>query len=305
MSPATNRTSHLALLCMAATMVIACAAPAAAQQRVVIGAFTSSQSCETYVLTSGSVAAAGSHTRVYGVGSRTSAAFAASWRQDLVRDCTDNFPGLRASITSALTASGRVEVVPRGTRGALVLNGRVSDVGTSSSSVSTQDMDHSGQDAGLTVDLSLQEPGGGTRFGASIAKRISLSGDFATEGFISSTSQSTTSAYNALQRELAMAVSRSVNFELDPLRVISVSGRRARVSYGAPLLTLGATVIVDGGVERGQIRCNVVSAGNGFADIEAEGGQNLEHILPGSRAQFAEPEDPASNGRRLERVNLP
>ncbi|MGV3579258.1 hypothetical protein [Brevundimonas sp.] len=290
---------------MVATLGLACAAPATAQQRVSIGNFTSAQSCETYVLTSGSVAASGSHTRVYGVGSHTSARYSASWRQDLVRDCTDNFPGLRAAITSALAASGRVEVVPRGTRGAIVLNGQVSDVGTSYSSVSTQDMDRSGNDAGLTVDLSLQEPGGSVRFGALIAKRVSMGSDFATEGFSSTASQSTTSVYNSLQRELALAVSRAVNFELDPLTVISVSGRRARVSYGAPLLTLGATVIVDGGVERGQIRCNVVSAGNGFADIEAEGGQSLENILPGSRAQFAEPEDPASNGRRLQRVNLP
>jgi hypothetical protein len=272
---------------------------------VAIGTFTSAQSCTTYVLTSGSVAAAGSHTRVYGAGSQTSAAFAAAWRQELVRDCVDNFPGLRTAITSALAASGGVEVVPRGTRGAIVLNGQVSDVGTSNSSVATEDMEQSSEEAGLTVDFSLQSPGGAVRFGDSIAKRVNSGSSLATEGFSSTSNQSGTSVYNNLQRELALAVSRSVNFELEPLRVVSVSGRRARVNYGAPLLTLGATVIVDGGVERGQIRCNVVSAGNGFADIEAEGGQSLESILPGSRAQFAEPEDPASNGRRLERVNLP
>lgn len=304
MSRTTGRNARIVLSSLSVGLVVAFAAPAIAQQRVAIGTFTSTRSCTTYVLTSGSVAAAGSHTRVYGVGSQTSAAFAAAWRQDLVRDCVDNFPGLRASITSALAAGG-VEVVPRGTRGAMVLNGRVSDVGTSSSSVATQDMDQSSDEAGLTVDVSLQTPGGSVRFGGSIAKRVNSGTSFSTEGFSSASDQSDTSVYNNLQRELALAVSRSVSFELDPLRVISVSGRRARVNYGAPLLTLGTTVIVDGGVERGQIRCNVVSAGNGFADIEAEGGQSLESILPGSRAQFAEPEDPASNGRRLERVNLP
>lgn len=305
MNPTTSRNGRIVLASLSTGIVVAFAAPAIAQQRVVIGDFTSSQSCTTYVLTSGSVSAAASHTRIYGVGSQTSAAFAAAWRQELVRDCVDDFPGLRASITSALGASGRVEVVPRGTRGAMVLNGRVSNVGTSNSSVMAEDLEQSSDEAGLTVDFSLQAPGGAVRFGNSVSKRVSSGSSFATEGFSSSSNQSDTSVYNNLQRELAFAVSRSVNFELDPLRVVSVSGRRARVSHGAPLLTLGGTVIVDGGVERGQIRCNVVSAGNGFADIEAEGGQSLESILPGSRAQFAEPEDSASNGRRLERVNLP
>lgn len=305
MNPAIDKGCRALLFGLVTALGVACASPGVAQQRVTLGAFTSTQSCETYVLTSGSVAASASHTRVYGVGSQTSSAYAASWRQELVRDCYDDFPGLRAAITSALAASGRLEVVSRGTRGAIVLNGQVSAVGTSQSSVTTQDMDRSGENAGLTVDFSLQDPGGGARFGGSIAKHVSLGGAFATDGFSSTTGQSTTSAYNALQRELAMAVSRAVNFELDPLRIVSVSGRRARVNHGAPLLTLGATVIVDGGVERGQIRCNVVSAGNGFADIEAEGGQSLEHILPGGLARFAETEDPASNGRRLERVNLP
>jgi hypothetical protein len=281
------------------------AAPAAAQQRVAIGDFTSTQSCNTYVLTSGAVAAQGSHTRVYGVGSRTSAAYAVAWRQELVRDCIDHFPGLRASIASALAASGRVAVVPRGTRGAIVLNGQVSDVGASSSTISTSDIDQSSDEAGLTVSFSLQEPSGGTRFGNSIEKRVGVGGSVATEGFSSTSSQSTASVYADLQRELAFAVSRSVNFELEPLRVIATSARRARVNYGTPLVTLGSTIIVDGGLERGQIRSNVVSAANGFADIEAEGGQSLADILPGSLVTFAEPEDPASNMRRIDRVPLP
>lgn len=305
MIKATFKKGPIILAGLSMGVVVAFAAPAMAQQRVVIGDFTSQRSCTTYVLNSGAVGAAASHTSVYGVGSQTSVGFAAAWRQDLVRDCVDNFSGLRASVTSALAASGRVEVVPRGTRGAMVLNGRVSDVGTSSSSVATQDMEQSSEEAGLTVDLSLQSPGGMVRFGNSVAKRVNSGGSFATDGFSSTSNQSDTSVYNNLQRELSLAVSRSVNFELDPLRVVSVAGRRARVNYGAPLLTLGATIIVDGGVERGQVRCNVVSVGNGFADIEAEGGQSLESVLPGGRARFAEPEDPASNGRRLERVNLP
>jgi hypothetical protein len=295
----------IALPALLIAMAMALAAPAAAQQQVAIGDFTSTQSCETYVLTSGAVAAQGSHTRVYGVGSHTSMGYAAVWRQQLVRDCVDNFPDLRASISSALAASGRVQVVPRGTRGAIVLNGQVSDVGTSSSAVSTRDMDQSSDEAGLTVSFSLQEPGGGTRFGDIIEKRFGFGNTVETEGFSSTSNQSTESVYANLQRELALAVSRSVNFEIDPLRVIATSGRRARVNYGAPLVTLGSTIIVDGGVERGQIRCNVVSAGNGFADIEAEGGQSLADILPGSLATFAEPEDPASNMRRIDRVPLP
>lgn len=305
MNPKIGRTGRTILAGLSAGVIVSCAVPAFAQQKVVVGDFRSGQSCTTYVLTSGSVRAGASQTRINGVGSHTSAAYAASWRQELVRDCVDDFPGLRASITSALAASGRVEVVPRGTRGALVLNGQVSSVGTSSSSIATQDLEQSADEAGLTVDFSLQAPGGAVRFGNSIAKSVRSGSSLATEGLASISSQSDTSVYNNLQRELALAVSRSVNFELEPLLVVSVSGRRARVNYGSPLLSLGGAVIVDGGVERGQIRCNVISAGHGFADIEAEGGQSLEGILPGSRAAFAEPEDPASRGRRLQRVVLP
>ncbi|NBB65738.1 hypothetical protein GVN18_41475, partial [Pseudomonas sp. ODNR1LW] len=114
MSAATGGNYQIVIGGLLAGIVVAVAAPAIAQQRVVIGDFTSAQSCTTYILTSGSIGAAASHTRVYGVGSKTSAAFAATWRQDLVRDCVDNFPGLRTSITSALAASGGVEVAPRG-----------------------------------------------------------------------------------------------------------------------------------------------------------------------------------------------
>ena len=292
----------------AAAALIVSATDASAQSgptRVAIGSFTSAQSCNTYILTSGAVGASASHTRVWGVGSSTSLAFAAAWRQELVRDCVDNFSQLRASVEAALGASGRVTVVPRGTPGAIVLAGRVSPVGTSSSSRQTAGESETVEDADVTVSFSLADGRGRSLFGNSVVKRVQRGSQYDGGSVQMSTSRSQSSAYAQLQRDLAFAVSRGVAFHFDPLRVVGVSGRRIRINYGSPLVPLGSTVILDGGLEGGQIRGNVVAAGGGYADVESEAGRDLSMVRIGSIATFAEPEDPASNMPRFERVDLP
>jgi len=289
--------------------------PAMAQDspvRVAIGNFASQQSCTLYAVTSGSEAlvydrrgAVAADAYGYAAASRATLAWARQWRTELVRDCVSHFPALRNSIVTALAASGRVTVVPAGTRGALVLNGRVSDVGVTNSSVSAGSFDRSANNATLTVEFSLAGPGGGTTFGASVIKSLTFADRLDAGGVSYSQSQSDGATYARLQRELSMAVSRAVAFHFSPLRVVANAGQRLRVNYGAPLVPLGSAVTVDAGPAVGMIRANVVAAGAGFADLESEGGADLSAVRLGSVATFSEPEDPASSGRVIPRTDLP
>lgn len=291
------------------------AAPAAAQDArllVSIGSFTSQQRCTLYAVTSGSEAmvadrsgAVAADAYGYAAASRTTVAWARAWRTDLVRDCVNNFQGLRNSLTATLAASGRVTVVPPGTRGALVLSGRVSDVGVASNQVSERGNNESIGDATLTVELSLASSGGAVRFGNSIVKTLTFDERYQSGDYNSSRTQSDSVTYSRLQRELALAVSRAVAFHLSPIRVVGNSGRRLRVNYGTPLLTIGSTVNVDGGLETGIIRGTVVAAGAGFAEVEAAAGRDLRNVRLGSTATFAEPEAPESRTPAFPNVELP
>lgn len=303
------------LLAPAAALLAFLPAPAAAQEppvRVAIGDFTSQQSCTLYAVTSGSEAMvsdrrAGVAADAYGyaAASRSTFAWARAWRTQLVRDCVSHFEGLRESLSAALAASGRVVVVPPGTRGALVLSGRVSDVGVASSQTIERGNSESLGEASLTVELSLGSASGRVRFGGAIVKTLTFDEQVQTGELSSSRTQSDSVTYARLQRELALAVSRAVAFHLSPIRVVANSGRRLRVNYGTPLLTIGGTLNFDGGVERGIIRGTIVAASAGFADVEAAGGGDLSRIEPGSIANFAEPEDPESRTPVFPSVELP
>jgi len=300
---------------LGAALLSLSATPSAAQEaplRVSVGGFTSQQRCTLYAVTSGSESmvadrrgAVAADAYGYAAASRSTVAWARAWRTDLIRDCVSNFANLRNSVTAALAASGRITVVPPGTRGALVLSGRVSDVGVASSQVSERGNDESIGDATLTVELSLASPGGGVRFGNSIVKSLTFNEQHQSGDYSASRTQSDSVTYSRLQRELAFAVSRAVAFHLSPIRVVGNSGRRLRVNYGAPLLTVGGTVNVDGGVETGIIRGTIVATGAGFADLEAAGGGDLTSVRVGSIATFAEPEDPASRTSVFPNVELP
>lgn len=291
------------------------AAPAAAQDgplRVSIGSFTSQQRCTLYAVTSGSEsmvadARAGVAANRYGYAAAASAtvAWARAWRTELVRDCVTNFQGLRNSITAALAASGRIVVVPPGTRGALVLSGRVSDVGVTGSQTSERGNAESVGEATLTVELSLAGRGGAVRFGGSIVKTLTFDERYEADDYSSRRTQNDSVTYSRLQRELSFAVSRAVTFHLSPIRVTANNGRRLRVNYGTPLLTIGASVTLDGGLDTGIVRGTVVAAGTGFAEVEAAGGRDLSDIRIGSLATFAEPEDPGANTPTFPNVELP
>ncbi len=301
---------------LGAAILSLAAAPAAAAEdapvRVSIGSFTSQQRCTLYAVTSGNEsisASAGSAVAADGYGvaaaSRASFAWARAWRTQLVRDCVTNFQGLRNSVTAALAASSRIVVVPAGARGALVLSGRVSDVGVASSQISERGNEESLGEATLTVELSLATPRGIVRFGNSIVKTLTFDAQYQSGEYRESRTQSDSVTYGRLQRELAFAVSRAVAFHVSPIRVIENNGRRLRVNYGTPLLNVGGSVSVDGGLDAGIIRGTVIAAGSGFADIEAAGGRDLSRVQLGSIATFAEPEDPAASTTAFPNVELP
>lgn len=300
---------------LGAALIALSATPAAAQDaplRVSIGNFTSQQRCTLYAVTSGSEAMvsdrrAGVAVDAYGyaAASRSTVAWARAWRTDLVRDCVTNFQGLRDSVATALAASGRFTVVPPGSRGALVLNGRVSDVGVVSDQTSERGNARSIDEASLTVELALAGPGGGIRFGGSIIKTLAFDEQVQSGSYSSSRSQSDSVTYANLQRELSLAVSRAVAFHIDPIRIVDMGGQRVRVNYGAPLLNVGSSISVDGGVAAGVIRGTVVATGAGFADVEFVGNRDLRSVRVGSVATFAEPEDPGSRTPIYPNVELP
>ena len=303
------------LLAPGAALLGLLASPAAAQDapvRVSVGSFTSQQRCTLYAVTSGSEAmvsdqrgAVAADAYGYAAASRSTIAWARAWRTQLVRDCVTNFEGLRNSITAALAASGRIVVVPAGTRGALVLSGHVSDVGVAGSASVERGNSESIGEATLTVELALAGRGGAVRFGNSIVKTLTFDEQVQAGDMSSSRTQSDGVTYARLQRELAFAVSRAVAFHLSPIRVVGNSGRRLRVNYGTPLLGVGGSVSVDGGLGTGLIRGTVVSAGTGFAEVEAAGGGDLSGVELGSIATFAEPEDPAARTTVFPNVELP
>jgi hypothetical protein len=74
------------------------------------------------------------------------------------------------------------------------------------------------------------------------------------------------------------------------------------LSYGNPLLPLGAQVSVAGRDGRPQ-RYRIVDATPGSADADPVG--DASPVAPGAIATIVEDDDPAANARRFRKVDLP
>lgn len=285
-------------------------APVAAQApvNVAVGTVASQRNCTTYQLQWGreSMTASSRRGAVIGAGgaayaARDAMAYRRAWGTDLVRDCVSNFPRLRASLRDALAASGQVRVGA----GGYTLSGELSSIGSANSTVDRPDMNDSRDDAVVNVRYSLQDRAGRSVFGGVLSKRVTLSAGLSSESGSFSSSEDTASGYGRLQSEVALAIARAVSFHFVPLRVVDVSGNRVRLNYGAPFLTLGATVLVP--TRRGMttIKALVVSAASGSALAEVDGSGAMDDVAIGAPAQFVEADDPAANSRRYDRVDLP
>jgi len=289
-----------ALLCLAALPATVRAQPRGGAPSISVGRISTERTCNLYEESAGRTAVAAS---AYGY------AASASWRTWLVRDCVDNFASLRTSLEAALAGSGKLSVRPSG--GAYVVTGRISDIGgeggapPASGPQRNSDYAISSSSMFVNMDVTVRDAAGRIVFGQLLTKKIETGSDISTGGFRTTTSSSGQGLYTKLQHEVALAVARQVSFRLVPLKVVGGDGRTIQLNYGSPLLTLGTMIQAtspDGGAVA---RYNVTSATGATATAELEGDGETARIIPGSTAVVLEPDDPASNGRRFKRVELP
>lgn len=291
------------------------AGPAAAQDRpatIAPGKFVSEKTCTTYELMWGRETLVAASDRA-AVATRNAAAyvgrdrlaFTRAWGTELVKDCVSDFPALRASMRDALAASGKLQVTQALGPGALVLTGRLSNVGYADSQITRADMSDSRNSVVASVQFALEDRAGRSVFGNVLTKRMVLSSGLETASGSFQSNETGRTTYTQLQREVALAVARAVSFHLAPLTVVDATDRRVKLNYGAAYLPLGATVLVP--AERGMrmVKAVIVSADNDTALAEADGGGSFAGVVVGSKARFVEADDPAANAPRWDRVELP
>ena len=292
--------SMMRIAVLIAALVVA--APAAAQQRIAIrlGTVTSTQSCTLYQQS------AGRSALVTGPGYL---AAASSWRTWLVKDCVDNFASLRASLESALAASGRIVVAPGAATYTLVA--RISEAGGGGPAPYAPDMGPGGyslasSNMAVAIDVSLRDKAGRAVFGALLTKRIETGSNIVIDGFRSSSTNNGQQVYAELQHLVAFAVARQIAFKLAPPHIIGGDGREIRIDCGAPLIGLGTVLQVTSADGSATINYNVTAAGSGASTAEIDGDGDVSRIMSGGASVVViEPEDPAANRRRFKRVELP
>jgi hypothetical protein len=228
-----------------------------------------------------------------------------SWQTRLYKDCVQHFEGIRAALEAALASSGRLVIGP----GGATLNGRISNVVGGGGPAPSAPAGARGYVASnrmmVTMDVTLRDRNGTITFGAPVIKTIETGYAIQANGVRAEGSQSGEGLYAVIQQQVALAVARRIAFHIAPMQVTAVNGRSVDLSYGAPFLTLGMLVEVNGANGGRAIRYRVVSASEGRATAELYGNGDVSQIFPGSRAEVIEGDDPAANQRRFDKVEIP
>ncbi|HYF23034.1 MAG TPA: hypothetical protein VD929_06515 [Caulobacteraceae bacterium] len=286
------------------TLQVSAPTPATAQPAtpiaISVGRIDSEKRCTLYQESAGDAALFATQESV--------AAFA-SWRTWWVRDCIDNFASLRTSIEAALASTGKFVVKPSG--GTYVVSGRISDLSgenappARAAPAGPHDYSFERNFMFVNMDVVLRDSGGRTIHGGLLTKQMETSYDINAGGRRAYGSTSGQALFTQMQHQVALAVARQVAFRLVPMKVTSSNGSSIRLNYGSPLLTMGTMIEAtspDGGTV---VRYAVTSSNASTATAELDGDGDPARIVPGSTAVVIEPEDPAANGRRMKRVNLP
>ena len=290
-------------IAFSAAALFALTIPAAVQAQprgvpaISVGRISSERTCTLYRESAGRSAM---------VATPYTVAAASSWRTWLVRDCVDNFPTLRTSLQAALASSGKLSVRQSG---GAVLTARISDI-TGGGAEPSADTARDGFAAAsnfisVSTDVTITDPSGRIVFGQLVTKKLETGSDIDVDGFRATSSEAGRGLYARLQHEVAIAVARKVSFRLVPLEVVSGGGRTIQLNYGSPLLTLGTTVMVTSPDGRATVRYNVTSASDNSATAEVDGEGDVGRIVQGATGVVIEADDPAANGRRMKRVDLP
>lgn len=271
-----------------------CGSGAVAQTRpiITIDRVTSERTCTLYQQSAGSAGV---------IATRNAIAAFASWRTWLVRDCVNNFAGLRASLEAALASSGRVVVGPGGRH---ILSVQLSELGSSNSAVQGAGYSVQSERTTVTMDVSLRDRTGRIVFGAPIVQQMETGSNIETAEMSSSGDQSGRTIYTQIQQQVAVAAARAIAFQLAPLRVVAVRGRQIDVDAGSPMLSTGSVLTVTSASGE-MLRYVVSGAANGRSTAELDGDGDASRVRPGNLATVIDAGDPAAKGRRFRRVDLP
>ena len=298
-------------------VAVAAAAPldaaAGKGSTVTIGTFTSTKQCTIYQESEGSAgyradsaAAAAATFDGSAAAARSSVSAYATWRTWLVKDCVDHFKSLRTSLQAALAASDTGLIVTTGAAD-LTASGAISDIRTITGTGFTAAGEGYGTGAdkmAVSFDITVRDRQGRILFGAPITKSIDLSSSTYAGNISTGSTESGEGIYAHIQQDVAMAAARAIAFHFRPLTITAINGKTVSLNYGAPYLQLGSIVQIIGN-QGGVMRTTVIAAGPGTAVARVEGSPNLSEIAPGAAATFIDSEDPAANGRRFEKKELP
>lgn len=262
-----------------------------------VGTITSAKTCTLYQQSAGEAGI---------LATRRAVAAYASWRTWLVKDCVDNFASMRTSLEAALASAGSVAV--RGSGGRFIVSGRISEVSGSGGAPYAPDGKTFAVATNymmVNMDVTVRDRSGRILFGALLTKKMEVGSDVKVDGFQETSGESGQALYTKLQHEVALAVARQVVFHFAPLAVTSVQGREIQLNYGTPLLPMGMLIQARSPDGATVARYRVTSAGSGTALAELDGDDPRGRIGPGSQAMVIEADDPAANGRRYKKVELP
>jgi hypothetical protein len=275
------------------------AAPAAAQRaQITVGTVRSAQTCTVYQASAGRSALV---VTPYVI------AAASSWRTWLYKDCVQNFATMRTSLEAALAASGKFAVG----RGGYVVGLTVSEVsGGGGPAPNAPDMGRGGfsiSSSGMmvTLDVTVRDRAGRVVYGGVLTKRLETGSSIKVDGFTADSSASGEAVYGQLQHEIALAAARLVAFHVIPPRITGGDGHEINLNYGAPFLQLGTNLQATSADGRAALRYTVTSATADTAIAEVDGDGDQSRIGPDSIVTIFEADDPAANGRRMRRVELP
>ena len=286
--------SAAALLCWAA------AAPPAAPQEAVsisVARITTKQTCNYFQESAGRSALVATPWMI---------AAASAWRSWWVKDCVAQFATMRSTLEAALASSGKLRV---GGGGGYSVFLNITDVagGDAPAPDAPDGKEYAVARSYMVVsmDVSVRDRAGRSVFGGLLTKKLETGYDVKVDGFEARGNESGQAAYGRMQNELALAAARLVAFHFAPIEVTGADGREVQLNYGAPLLKLGSLVSISSPDRRATMLYRVISAANGFATAELDGGGDYSRIVPGSTGTFVEADDPAANARRYKKVDLP
>lgn len=303
-----RRLAISAMFALAATAFPASPPAAQTPARIAVGAITAAQLCKVYMgvdaRSSGFVAGSSAgYVGAFGAGGASS--LAAGWESSIrtyfVKDCVNQFAGVKTAMQAALASSGTVVVGP----GGLLLRGRVENVtpiGSAYRETTNPGGSYGASSGGLAVTMSftISDRGGRIIYG-DIVKSI-LETDFAadTRGTGYAGGMGEDGQYAQLQRIMAIDVARKVAFHFRPLRVTSTAGKTITINYGAPFIEQGMIINVTSAATGGTVKFRIASASDGSATAQSLSGREEPGIEPASRVSIADPGEPV-----MDRVELP